>query len=128
MIGDNDVAVTIAVRDVDKAQSFYEGVLGLKKVEIHPDGLIMYATGNSRLAVYQSEFAGTNRATAATWTVPSGIEDLARELKAKGVQFEHYDIPGATLEGDLHVGFGMKSAWFKDPDGNILNISTPVPS
>ena len=40
-------------------------------------------------------------------------------LKAKGVTFEHYDMPGMTREGDVHVGGKMKAAWFKDPDGNI---------
>jgi hypothetical protein len=31
-------------------------------------------------------------------------------------------MPGLKVKGDLHVGEGMKIAWFKDPDGNILNI------
>jgi hypothetical protein len=44
-------------------------------------------------------------------------------LKSKGVTFEHYDMPGLSLEGDIHVGQGMKVAWFKDPDGNILNFA-----
>jgi len=47
---------------------------------------------------------------------------MARELKAKGIVFERYDMPGLTLEGDLYSGHGMKVGWFKDPDGNILNI------
>jgi hypothetical protein len=45
-----------------------------------------------------------------------------RELKAKGVAFEHYDLPGLKVEGDVHVGEDMRIAWFKDPDGNILSI------
>jgi hypothetical protein len=43
-------------------------------------------------------------------------------LKAKDVAFEHYDLPGLTRDGDVHFGGGMRVAWFKDPDGNILNI------
>jgi hypothetical protein len=31
-------------------------------------------------------------------------------------------MPGLTLKGDIHQGVGMKVAWFKDPDGNILNV------
>lgn len=46
----------------------------------------------------------------------------ARELKDKGVAFEHYDFPGMVLEGDVHVMGELKAAWFKDPDGNILAI------
>ena len=45
-----------------------------------------------------------------------------RALRAKGVTFEHYDMPGLKLEGDIHVAGPTKVAWFKDPDGNILNI------
>ena len=46
----------------------------------------------------------------------------SRALKAKGVVFERYDLPGLEREGDVHVGHGLRVAWFKDPDGNILNI------
>jgi uncharacterized protein YqgV (UPF0045/DUF77 family) len=57
-----------------------------------------------------------------TWAVGDEIDRIVKTLKAKGVTFEHYDMPGTTLEGDIHVGHGMKVAWFKDPDGNILNL------
>jgi hypothetical protein len=43
-------------------------------------------------------------------------------LKANGIEFEHYDIPNIRLEGDIHVDGKVKVAWFKDPDGNILNL------
>ena len=43
-------------------------------------------------------------------------------LRARGVKFEQYDIPGMTRTGDIHVCGAMKAAWFKDPDGNILNL------
>ena len=49
-------------------------------------------------------------------------ENEVRALKAKGVVFEHYAIPGTKLEGDVHIGGDMKVAWFKDPDGNTWNI------
>ena len=49
-------------------------------------------------------------------------EAVVAELKSKGVSFEHYDMPGTTLEGDIHVDGDLKVAWFKDPDGNILNL------
>jgi hypothetical protein len=57
-----------------------------------------------------------------TWEVGDKVDQMARELKAKGVSFEHYDMPGLRLDGDVHVGDGMRVAWFKDPDGNILSI------
>ncbi len=45
-----------------------------------------------------------------------------RALKAKGVAVEHYDMPGMTREGDIHIAGEMRIAWFKNPDGNILNL------
>jgi hypothetical protein len=80
-----------------------------------------YKTGNTTLLVYRSQFAGTNKATAVTWTVDD-VEAIARVLKDKGVTFEHYDMPGMTLKGDVHVAANMKAAWFKDPDGNIHGL------
>jgi hypothetical protein len=59
-----------------------------------------------------------------TWTVGKDIESVVAALKERGVRFEHYDMPGLRLEGDVHVGSDMKVAWFKDPDGNILNVVT----
>jgi len=57
-----------------------------------------------------------------TWTVGDDVEGVARALKSKGVTFEHYDMPGMTREGDVHVAGDMRVAWFKELDGNILNI------
>ena len=50
------------------------------------------------------------------------VDAIARALREKGVAFEHYEMPGIIREGDVHVGHGMRVAWFKDPDGNILNL------
>jgi hypothetical protein len=78
-------------------------------------------SGNTRVLVYHSQYAGTNKATAATWMV-SDIESLVKDLKAKGVSFEHYDMPGVTRKGDIHLAGPLKNAWFKDPDGNIIAL------
>jgi catechol 2,3-dioxygenase-like lactoylglutathione lyase family enzyme len=123
MLGNKDVTATIAVKDLEKAKKFYGGTLGLKQVATEGDEAVTYRAGNSDLLVYRSEFAGTNKATAATWTVgDDGIEDLVDDLKTKGVPFEHYDMPGMTRQGELHVAEAIRAAWFKDPDGNILAL------
>jgi len=71
--------------------------------------------------VYESKYAGTNQATAVTWFVDQ-LENLVQTLKSKGVQFEHYNMPGVKLEGDIHLAGRLKNAWFKDPDGNVLAL------
>ena len=122
MLPDANATANLAVKNLNTARKFYEGVLGLKQVEAEGEELIVYRSGNSLLNVYRSGFAGTNRATAVTWAVGDELEKVVGDLKAKGVTFERYDMPGMTHEGDLHVHGDMKVAWFKDPDGNILNV------
>lgn len=122
MLGNKDAVANIAVRNLGTARKFYEGTLGLKQVDAEGEELIVYSSGSSTINVYRSKYAGTNQATAVTWAVGDDVEGVARALKAKGVTFEHYDMPGMTLQGDVHVAGDMKVAWFKDPDGNILNI------
>ncbi|MBA3444241.1 MAG: VOC family protein [Gemmatimonadales bacterium] len=119
MLGGKDAAATIAVKDVKAAKKFYEGTLGLKLDNADEPEALVYQAGSSRIMVYQSQYAGTNKATAATWDVGGDIEKTVQALKAKGIAFEHYEMPGMTLKGDVHVGGDMKVAWFKDPDGNI---------
>ena len=121
MLGNADAVANVAVKDMSKARSFYEGVLGLETVDTHGDEVTTYRSGKSRINVYVSEFAGTNKATLLTWAVPDATA-AAATLASKGVRFEHYDMPGITRQGDVHVGYGMKTAWFKDPDGNILQL------
>jgi len=130
MLGSNSVIATIAVKDIDTAASFYEGTLGLTRMDVpNPDPTaILYQSGNTALLVYTSEYAGTNQATAASWALGDELESVMDDLRSKGVTFEHYDLPGTTLDGDLHLIDGLKAAWFKDPDGNILNlVNQPSP-
>jgi catechol 2,3-dioxygenase-like lactoylglutathione lyase family enzyme len=122
MLQDRDAVANLAVKDMEAARKFYEGALGLEPVGAQGGEVIVYRSGKTRLNVYRSKEAGTNKATAVTWAVGDDLEAIVEALKSKGVTFEHYDMPGLALEGDLHVGYGMKVAWFKDPDGNILNL------
>ncbi|MBB3219393.1 VOC family protein [Pseudoduganella umbonata] len=126
MLANTEVMATIAVRDIAAARAFYGEVLGLQENPVGGDAegeVLCYLSGSSQIMVYRSEYAGTNKATSATWTVADEIDEIVTALKAKGVAFEHYEMPGLRLEGDIHVGEQMKVAWFKDTDGNILSIA-----
>jgi catechol 2,3-dioxygenase-like lactoylglutathione lyase family enzyme len=123
MLGTADIQPMLPVKDLAKAERFYTETLGLKKVEDQPGVVVVYQSGDTRVSVYRSEFAGTNRGTAALWTVQD-IDATVKELKSKGVSFEHYDLPGLKVQGDVHVADGFKVAWFKDPAGNILSIQS----
>ena len=120
MLGKTDATPMIAVRDLDRARKFYEETLGLKQIDDFGEGF-MLKSGDTTFNVYRSEFAGTNKATALNFDVDD-INAEVRELKDKGIMFEHYELDGLTREGDIYAGEGMKTAWFKDPDGNILSL------
>jgi catechol 2,3-dioxygenase-like lactoylglutathione lyase family enzyme len=121
LLRDTDAVATLAVKDLGAAARFYEETLGLTRTDTEGDEVIVYESGDTAINVYRSSFAGTNKATALTWTVDD-VEDVVRTLRGKGVKFEHYDLPETRREGDVHVAGSVKVAWFKDPDGNILSV------
>ena len=122
MLGKAGATPMIAVKDLDRARKFYEETLGLEAKEVMGGEVLEVKSGNTPISVYRSEFAGTNKATALTFGVDD-LESEVRELKEKGVFFEQYDLEGLTPKGDFYVGEGgFKTAWFKDPDGNILSL------
>ena len=120
MLGSRDSIATIAVKNLYEARGYYEEKLGLDVARELPEG-ISYRTGATTLLVYASRYAGTNQATCVTWAVDD-VERVAMELSARGVIFEHYDLPETSVVGDVHVEGDRKAVWFKDLDGNILSV------
>ncbi|MBW3568821.1 VOC family protein [Candidatus Parcubacteria bacterium] len=122
MLKDANVTATIAVNNLEEAEKFYGQTLGLEEVKRNEGG-ITYRSGNSKLFVYPSQYAGTNKATYAAFVVPN-VEEVASALKEKGVSFGHYpELPGITIEGDIHKMGDFIVVWIKDPSGNMLAIS-----
>ena len=116
---------TIAVTDIDRAKEFYGGTLGLSVKDDQPFGVI-YESGGTKLLVYPSQFGGTNQATSMTFEVKD-IVATVKELASRGVAFERYDVPGLQTDADGIADLdGERSAWFKDPDGNILSVGQPT--
>lgn len=122
MLANNEAIATVAVSDLERAHAFYGGTLGLQENGREGNEVITYLSGSSQINVYRSDYAGTNKATTLSWAVGDEIEEIVAALDAKGVPFEHYQMPGLQLKGHIHAGESMKVAWFKDPDGNILSI------
>jgi catechol 2,3-dioxygenase-like lactoylglutathione lyase family enzyme len=113
----------LAVKDVTRARRFYEEVLGFVPLPNGLEDILQYRAGDLVFVVYPSQYAGTNQATALTWTVGDQLESAVEALKAKGVTFERYQLPDTVREGDIHVSGEIRNAWFKDPDGNIHALS-----
>ena len=118
------IAPTLPAVDLKRAREFYEKKLGLKVIMEDPSpGIMLEAGKGSMLYIYQR---GATKAdhTVAGFKVDN-VEAEVKELKAKGIKFEEYDIPSMgikTVNGIFTMG-KMKSAWFKDTEGNILAVN-----
>ncbi|GAA4715231.1 VOC family protein [Phytohabitans rumicis] len=124
MLSDSTPIATLPTKDMAGARKFYEGTLGLAPTQEVPGG-IMYRCGTGNLFVYQSEYAGTNQATAVTFTVSDDDFDTEVDaLRKKGITFQTFEYEGMEWKDDVMVSEGMKAVWFSDPDGNILNVGT----
>ena len=130
MLSDFTPSATVAVRNLKAARSFYEGILGFEPIGSTMRGAQAFKVGGGTVVIYESQFAGTNQATAVTWTLGEHFDDMVRALDEKGAPFEHYALPGIALEGHVHVardGEPSRVAWFKDPDGNLHNLNNGNP-
>lgn len=122
MLNDVKLEPSLPASDLARARTWYHEKLDLKPVEEDEAGNMWYETGGERWFVYESQFAGTNQATAASWLV-SDLEKTVGELRAHGVVFEEYDMGDfKTEDGVLTLPDGAKGAWFKDSEGNILGM------
>ena len=115
----------IPVTYVARARKFYEEKLGLTPKEEYAGGVIYECGGGSWVFMYPSAGAGTSKASTLFWAVDDVVAEV-RELKAGGVVFEEYDMPGIKMENSIARAGGAKTAWSKDNEGNILAISQRV--
>jgi catechol 2,3-dioxygenase-like lactoylglutathione lyase family enzyme len=124
MLSDLQPVATLATADLAKARSFYEETLGLTVQNDSQYGLT-YACGGGQLFVYESAYAGTNKATAVSFEASEdAFESEVEALRQKGVEFMTFDMEGMEWNNGVASAGSVKSVWFTDPDGNILNISS----
>jgi catechol 2,3-dioxygenase-like lactoylglutathione lyase family enzyme len=116
------VSSMLPASDLERAKTWYAETLGLKPDYEDPSGVQYQAGSGTEFWVYPSQFAGSNKATAMGW-LASDLQGEMDDLKAKGVTFEEYDIPGVKTEnGIADFGNGDRGAWFKDSEGNIIAL------
>lgn len=120
MMDNCTVTANVPASDLARARSFYADKLGLTPVDENPGGLVYTTDGGTTFFLYETEYAGRAGHTIAQWHVDD-VAGAVQDLKAKGLEFEHYDMPGTTWDGDVATLEGMGSAaWFKDSEGNIM--------
>ncbi|HKP77385.1 MAG TPA: VOC family protein [Longimicrobiaceae bacterium] len=133
MLKNGEVATRLPAQDLARARAFYAEKLGLEPVEERPGGL-RYRCGNSYFVLFTSAGAPSGTHTQMGWEVDD-IEATVAELRARGVVFEEYDLPGlrtvggiADIEGNYPSkgGIGERGAWFRDSEGNLLGVGQPL--
>jgi catechol 2,3-dioxygenase-like lactoylglutathione lyase family enzyme len=124
MLTDSRIGANAPVTNLDEAIAFYEGKLGLKLFERGDEH--RYArfsgAGQTKLGIYESKTAGQARHTLASFVVDD-VRAVVNALRANGVVFEEYDMPGMKTEDGVATMGDTRAAWLKDPDGNILEIT-----
>ena len=113
----------LATTDIKRSEKFYSDVLGFKTERSDMGPMFKCKAGRADFIVYESEYAGTNKANTLVWELGKNFDDVMEALHKKGIKFEHYpDLGGMKLDGDVHKQGDDKRAWFKDVDGNLLHI------
>jgi len=120
MLSDLEVMATIPARDINRARKFYTEKLGFKPESETAAGII-FRSKNSLFMVYPTLVAGTAQHTLAGWQT-SQLEQDVKDLRARGIVFEEYDMPGLKTINGIAMTGPDKAAWFKDSEGNVLGI------
>jgi catechol 2,3-dioxygenase-like lactoylglutathione lyase family enzyme len=133
MLRDARLATRLPAQDLERARAFYADKLGLEPAEEREGGL-RYVCAGGEFGLFASAGTASGDHTQMGWEVDD-IEAAVRELTARGVVFEEYDLPGlrtvdgiADIEGNYpSKGTGERGAWFRDSEGNMLGLGQPVP-
>jgi predicted enzyme related to lactoylglutathione lyase len=115
----------IPAQDMTRARQFYEGKLGFAPKEELGGGVAYACAGQTGCFLYPTPNAGSSKASQAFWQVDD-VDREIDELKARGVVFEDYAMPGERSASGAITAGGAKAAWFKDSEGNIMALIQPL--
>jgi catechol 2,3-dioxygenase-like lactoylglutathione lyase family enzyme len=120
MLSGANIHTTLPCQDLDRARAFYRDKLGLEPISEHTAGLF-YEVGGCRFFLFPSRGTPSGSHTQMGFRV-TDIDAETRELRSRGLEFEMYDFPGFDRETAIADVGGVRSAWFKDSEGNLLGI------
>ncbi len=116
----------IPAKDVARARAFYEVIVGLEPKQELNGGVVYEFAGGTACFLYPTPNAGTSKASQAFWEVDDIVSEVA-DLKKRGVRFERYNVPDMNMDmNDISTAGGVKAAWFKDSEGNIMALVEPL--
>jgi catechol 2,3-dioxygenase-like lactoylglutathione lyase family enzyme len=107
--------------DLNRLRGFYHDKLGMDPSEEH-EGMLMYRDGSAGFDAYETENAGSAKNTQMGWMTDDLDAEMSR-LRSVGVQFEEFEMPGMSTVNGVVEADGMRSAWFRDSEGNILCLT-----
>lgn len=122
MLKNYPVYTTLPVTDYARARAFYKEKLGLTPTK--PDGDI-FECGGGTAFVISSMIAKPAGHTQMSFLVDD-VATVVKQLKAKGVAFEEYDLPTLKTVDSIAVRPDFKGAWFKDSEGNMISVGQRV--
>ncbi|PRY67221.1 glyoxalase/bleomycin resistance protein/dioxygenase superfamily protein [Glaciihabitans tibetensis] len=112
----------LPAKDLQRARQYYHDKLGLDPDQEH-EGLVTYHTdGGTYFDLYETPNAGTAQNTQMCWSTDD-IEAEMRQLREHGVVFEDYDVPGLKTVDGIATDADMRTAWFRDSEGNFLCVT-----
>jgi len=129
MLTDARITAIVPTTDLARARRFFGETLGLQEAGFPTPGeeVIFRCGRGSLLEVYERPTAGDADHTLASWEVPD-VRAAVDDLRSRGVRFEEYDLPEFKTEDGVATAGDFQSAWFRDPDGNILCVHTQAPA
>lgn len=110
----------IGVSDLDAAEEFYGGVLGLELTDARPFALV-HDTGASRVRITAVEAVRAAPYTVLGWVV-GDLEAEIDRLAEAGLTMNRYEGMSQDDRGIWTAPDGTRVAWFHDPDGNTLSL------
>ena len=119
MFSQSLVTCMLPVKDLSRARRFYEERLALEPHGLQPDGKFIYRCGGTEVALLPKP-EGTKAEHTALGFKVDNIGTTIAQLKARGVKFADYDLPGFKTIDHIAVVGSDKAAWFEDTEGNIL--------
>ena len=119
MLQDAKIGAVIPTKDLGRARTFYEKMLGLvPEMQIETAEEVVYSLNGTYLMVYRTD-AAPGEATKVAFMVGDLGAEMA-ELRTHGIVFEDFDLPYLKTVDGVMEDSGGRAAWFKDLDGNYI--------
>jgi catechol 2,3-dioxygenase-like lactoylglutathione lyase family enzyme len=121
MIGQNATHANFSVDDIDVAKAFYTDKLGFSVKHETPYEVMFESAAGTRFNVYPKKDHKAWDSTVFGIEV-ANVKEAIDELKTQGVSVEKLD--GTDENGIMSDPEGGDAAWFRDPAGNWICISS----